>query len=154
MGNETLIKRKIKMSNSEILNNIWDGTKIMAGGLGAYFITLLGCELHTFVPFQKKIESKKELEKVVREEAEKLKLREEEIPKVFYPSDSTYVTKNEEGFEMHFYEEGISCTRKMIKHELMHIKKDNKDVRYNFFRHWFIEEPRATLYGTFNFKLK
>ena len=142
------------MGDSEILNNIWEGTKILAGGLGAYFATLFALQVYSFYPAQKKIESKKELERVVREEAEKLELKEGEIPKVYYPSDATYVIKTEEGYAINFIEEGFTCTRKVIKHELTHLKKDRKDVKHNFFRYWFLEEPRATLYGAFNFKLK
>jgi len=121
-------------------------------GVG-YFATLFACQFSMTTTFQKKIESKKELEEKVKERAKKIGVDSSKID-VIYPSDSTYVTQDKDGrFKMNFWEEGIFNTIGGIDHGLTHIKKDRKDVSWNFFRYWFLEEPRATLYGTFGIKL-
>jgi hypothetical protein len=144
---------EIKMTQTDILNYIGEGAKWLAIGGGAYFITLLGCQISTSAHFQKKIESKKELEEIMKKEAEKLGVDCSRID-IIYPSDGTYVTKDKRDgrFKMNFWEEGLFNTTGGIRHELYHIK-DCDDKKPNFFRHWFKEEPRATLYGTFGIKI-
>lgn len=140
------------MSLKEIGHFALEGAKWISICGGVYFATLFACQFSTTKTFQKKIESKKELEETVKERAKKIGVDSSKID-VIYPSDSTYVTKDKDGrFKMNFWEGGVFNTVKNIDHELYHILNcDDKPT--TFFKRWFWEEPRATLYGTFGIKL-
>jgi hypothetical protein len=123
-------------------------------GLSLYMFTLLGVQgLTNLSLFHEKIKSQKELEIVVKEEAEKLGLGNYKI-KIIYDDKETSMRKKEGKYEL-----GVTktlATRKNVKHELYHLLKDvdgEKNSHPDFVRYFFIQEPRATLYGIFGIKI-
>jgi hypothetical protein len=98
-----------------------------------------------------KIESQKQLEKVVKEEALKLGLDTSRIESK-YNAKHTAASKGEEKYVLGMT--AVNATRDNVKHELYHVLKDfDKDDKHDFMHYFFIQEPRATLYGTFGLRL-
>jgi hypothetical protein len=151
------------MNPKDILEYAVEGIKWLAIGGGAYFGTLAGCQISTFTPHQEEIKSQEELEKVVKEKAEKLGLDSSKIYPIYYGYyNKTGILKEGERYEMHFVADGFTRTEGVIDHELCHYANGDCDRakdyydrtgRSNFLHSWLIEEPRATLYGTFGIKI-
>ena len=126
------------------------------GGLSLYFFTLLGIqEAANLSLFQEKIKSRAELEMIGKEEAGKLGLEKYAIEYIYDDKETSMRKYTDEGK----YKLGMTkfmATRKNVKHELYHLLKDvegEKNAKPNFPRYFFVQEPRATLYGIFGIKL-
>ncbi|MGY4884782.1 MAG: hypothetical protein ACP5NZ_04360 [Nanobdellota archaeon] len=129
---------------------------VAVGGFALYFFTLTGVqELTTLSLFREKIKTQSELERVGKEEAERLGLGNYDVKYIYDDKETSMRKKRDTGK----YELGMTkrlATRKNVKHELYHLLKDvegEKNSKPNFVRYFFIQEPRATLYGTFGIKL-
>src|SRR4030042_2554855 len=122
------------MNPKELFDFTTEGMKWLAIGGGSYFSALLICQMYDNWPFHKKTESKKELETVVKEECEKLRINPTEIDIVYNKKASVKMKKNGNRWELHV-EEGWQSTRNTVRHELYHYLKD---------------VPRANDYGKIN----
>ena len=130
---------------------VWTTIKWSAISGGGYFGILLGCQIFCGWPFRKKIESRKELETVLQEEAEKLGLDLSSID-LDYSKKNIGCKKNGERYTL-YLEDSWLFTRNVIKHEFYHILKDCDKGNPTLFRYLFLAEPRATLYGLFGIRL-
>jgi hypothetical protein len=114
---------------------------------------LMGCNAAHRPPFQKKIKSKEELENIVKEEAEKLKLDSSKID-INYGSTKFSATKVGDRYKLSLKKGGFLATRKLVRHELYHMLKDcDKEDGITEINYQFIAEPRALIYGAFGIKL-
>lgn len=130
------------------------GKAIVYAITGAPVLTslfLMGCNIAHLPPFQKKITSRAELERVVKEEAEKLGLDSSKID-LKYDEQRFSSEKVGDRYNLHLQRGNFLATKKIVKHELCHIKEDC-DKPITEFYYNFIAEPRATLYGTFGIKI-
>lgn len=152
------------MNQVEILDYITGGINFIAiAGLGvsvAYLSSmLLLSDLHHY-PKNQRIKTQEELEKVVKEEAEKLNIDFNKIKVNFYGenmnlfiSGGTYAQKKGNFYELHFDGEN-SVTIRVVRHELYHVfKKDCDRDKKSLIYYLFVAEPRASLYGVFGIKL-
>lgn len=105
--------------------------------------------------FTKRIETKKELAQVVKEEAEKLGLNPSNITAEL-GNYTSYAQKTGSEYYYINIHYPTHAYRPIVKHELYHIHKgDCEDGLYGlrFLEYFFIEEPRANLYEAFDIRL-
>ena len=142
------------MEKTQKLNYVGKGVIGFIGGLFIYVNALLCLQIIDDIPIfsNKKIESQKQLETVVKKEALKLGLDTSRI-EAKYNAKHTSVSKNGEKYDLGMTR--VNATRDNVKHELYHVKRDfNKpENKSNFVYYLFVQEPRATLYGAFGIKL-
>ena len=103
-----------------------------------------------------KIETKERLSIIINEEKGKIGLAGVHIEYEFEPSDDScfgYSSRLDENeFEIYI---GKGNTRDVVKHELYHIYRMNKQGKYMWskFMYGFVEEPLAILYGATGIKI-
>ena len=104
----------------------------------------------------KRIETQKELEKIVHEEALNLNMNTDKIKcelKEKTTGSSAYGEKLE---YHHLFVGGLLANRKIVKHELYHIydKHCNHETKLKEeLNYWLIEEPQAIIYSLTGIKL-
>jgi hypothetical protein len=138
-----------KMPRHYLLNSIFGVVTTFM----IYTTTLLCLQSINNIPIfnNQKIESQKQLEKAVKEEALKLNL---DTSKIEARYNAKHTAASKEGEEYILGMTGVNATRKNVKHELYHILKDlDKEDKHDFMHYFFIQEPRASIYGTFGLKL-
>jgi len=150
------------MNPDEIGNYIGETLKWSTlAGIG-YILSLMALAYPSYSPFQKSINSLKELESVVTEEANKLKLDPKKI-RIIEERDACWINSCKEGYELSIEVGSRACTRKTVRHELYHAYRDAASLKkfegasllrstLNF-QYLFVAEPRAILYGTFGIKI-
>jgi hypothetical protein len=146
------------MTYWETLNSIVKGVEfVVAGGvcgLAGYFTLLEGLQfIDAISPFNKKVKSQAQLEKVVRERAQKLGLNPNNIDVKYSWIGETYADKRGER-DILSLGNGLGCKINSVDHELCHIK--NRDCDREESKDWyyyFVAEPRAVLYEVFGLKV-
>jgi hypothetical protein len=150
------------MTDWEIINSAVKGTELVAAGGGAafcgYFGLLYGLQaISALSPFNEKIKSQEQLEKVVREEAPKAGLNSSDIDARYVHLGDTYSDNKKKGNVGYILSmsDGTGCTRKNVRHELGHMasgdcdgEDDSKGLHF-----YFVREPRAILYEVFGLKV-
>lgn len=115
-------------------------------------LAVMAFNITNIPPFQKKITSKAELGRIVKEEAEKLGL---DISKIDIKHKKYGFSAIKEGERYTVNLRGLDylATRKLIKHELCHVLEDCDKEDTDKMYYTFIAEPRASLYATFGIKI-
>ncbi len=122
-----------------------------AGAVSAYALALGGLS-HLSGVFSEKITSQEQLEKVVREEADKLGVDIEEA--VLREDGSGCARSSEDGFRIAIDKE--SANRSVVRHEVYHaFKKHPKKPgqRTSFAKYLFVQEPQAVAYQVLGLRL-
>ncbi len=147
------------MEPSKILEYSAEGIKWLVEGGLTYIGALIMCQIYDGYPFQRRIQSPKELEEVLKQECSKLEIDPTQIDPVYYGLGSRmHHNKDSDRWELHL-DGNSSSTRKTVRHELYHYHRDvpkwreRKNKALRLIHYLLIAEPRATLYGTFGIKL-
>lgn len=135
------------MISNDLLKYMSHGLEWLVYGGIAYLAALASTQYYTIIT-SKRIDSKKELELIVDDEARKLGLDPEKIDVVH---DAERSSSKKIGDKYMIYIGNKGKNRPTIRHEICHIKKDcDKIETYNAlklsFYYLFIAEPRAALY--------
>lgn len=101
--------------------------------------------------FSRRIESRRDLEKVVGVEATKLGLDKSLITSEF--DAEIHCARKKDNKYLVCIQNDCCGTIAMVRHELYHVKKDLDKGKRNFLHYYFIREPRALLYGAFGIKI-
>ena len=138
------------MDPNEVFEYLTRGIELLAIGSLIYTGGLLGLAIaHVF---SQRINSQDELEERVTEEALKLGLDPLSI-KAKYNGVVNGVRKNGEYYDLHLTGDNLLCTNRAgVRHELYHVHRGDME-HSSFFRYFFLEEPRALLYGSLKIKL-
>jgi hypothetical protein len=142
----------------DILDYVNEGMKLLALGMSVPVGLLLSSYILNQPAFQKKIRSKEELEIVLQEEADKLGLDRSKID-IRYNTDSFGSRKVDERYRLDLRDNSLLkdgdwfATRRLIKHELWHIKKDCDKGDPKLLNYYLIAEPRAMIYEAWGLKL-
>jgi hypothetical protein len=151
------------MTDWETINSIVHGAEWAAAGAAAavcgYFGLLYGLQApNVLSPFNKTINSQKDLEKAVFERAPKAGLNPSDIHAKYVHLGDTFADNKkeghkEEGYVLSFGDDSC-CTKGQVNHELCHMangdcdRKNERDLYY-----FFVSEPRAVLYQVFGLKV-
>jgi hypothetical protein len=146
------------MTNSDILHYIGEGGKwitIVGAGVMGYYCTLWGLQfLSAISPFNEKIKSKEQLEKVAGEEAGRLGLDSSKIDAEYSHLGETYADNKKGGGHKLVIDSGLNCTRGSVKHELCHIANGDCERKKERGLHYYlVREPRAILYEVFGLRI-
>jgi len=146
------------MDTNEIFNYMKTGATWLAGGGLVYFTSIVGLGVASMC--SERIKSNEQLERVIKEESEKLNLK--NVIGIFNKNNpeisAREYTKNICGIRIG----GNYATRCDVKHELYHIYKHRpfqektnkkKEQILNWMKYWFLEEPQAMVYEVFEIKL-
>jgi len=148
------------MNPNEIFEYVTEEMKWLAIGGGSYLGVILGSQaIFQTTLFQRKIQSKEELDVIINKEARKLNLDPTKIDANYdgnsdfarkvginasYNKDSDFVRRN--GNRDYLHLGGVlTKTIPTVKHELYHIHKGDYEKRHTLLKYLFINEPRATL---------
>jgi len=119
----------------------------------AYLIALDGVQkIFGSDIFHKKIESQKDLDKSIKEEAEKLGLENLVINSKLYFDITTQVQRKGAEYMIQINKDE-NPTVSFVRHEMYHIYKGDCERKNSWIRYLLIEEPRAMLYGCFKIKI-
>jgi len=135
----------------EIFEYATEGLKWLVLGGGSYVALMLGSEFLSTTLFHKKIQSQKELDTIVEEEAHKLGL-DPAIIDAEYNGMTDGVIKICGRYELDLQREFYK-TRSTVRHELYHIYRGDCEQELNALRYIFIQEPRAKIYELTGLKL-
>mgnify|MGYP003972140593 CR=1 FL=1 len=127
-------------------------------GMISYISTLFSLSFPSY--FTQKIRSQNELENVVNEEAlllgldpKKIKCNYNEFTLFnFNNGCENFVQQKKNHYQLQVSKSFLDSNRATVRHELYHIKKG--DLKNNsMLKYYFINEPRAILYGSFKIQL-
>lgn len=141
------------------------GTLYLLGGYSGWRFLLHSLNFLSCSPFDRQIQTQEELEKVVKEEAEKLSIEHNNIEckydalELQFLDSSAMIKKlrNKDRYQL-LLEKGRYATRKIVRHELYHLAKKHlehrpKNIVFEHLDYLCRREIQATLYGTFGIKI-
>ena len=136
------------MEQKEILEYVSEGSALLfIYGFSTYATIILLPLISSL--FSRKINSQNELDKIIEEESQKLKLK--GVKGILQETTKSFCCmKNETPI---IVVGGLGATRGAVKHELYHIFKGDLNKKYSEVRYWLLEEPRACLYDSFGIKI-